>query len=200
MESLSFQSSHNNVVLKEGKVYKRYAEKAHFLIEKELLTMLTEANVAVPRILAEEEGMLILSYLPGETLPAYLERMEQEHATEGQIRTLTNAVANWLRAYYLAVKQTSSGIIRGDIAGSNFLVSGQGIAGVDFETCMFGSREQDAGRFLAKMMSEDGVPSPFMQMVMEMMLESLTDILLLDRTAVLNERDEELADRRLRHV
>lgn len=200
MESLSFQSSHNDVVLKEGKVYKRYAEKARFLIEKELLTMLTEANVAVPRILAEEEGTLILSYLPGETLPAYLERMEQEQATEGQIRTLTNAVANWLRAYYLAVKQTSSGIIRGDIAGSNFLVSGQGIAGVDFETCMFGSREQDAGRFLAKMMPEDGVPSPFMQMVMETMLESLTDILLLDRTAVLNERDEELADRRLRHA
>ena len=80
------------------------------------------------------------------------------------------------------------------------MISGQGIAGVDFETCMFGSREQDAGRLLAKMMPEEGIPSPFEQRVMEIMLESLTDILLLDRTAVLNERDEELADRRLRHV
>ncbi len=200
MESLTFQSSHNKVELKEGKVYKQYEEKAHFLIEKELLTILTEANVAVPRIVAEEEGVLVLSYLPGETLSAYLARMEREQATEEQIRDLTDAVANWLRAYYMAVGQTRSGIIRGDISGNNFLISGQGIAGVDFETCMFGSREQDAGRLLAKMMPEEGIPSPFEQRVMEIMLESLTDILLLDRTAVLNERDEELADRRLRHV
>lgn len=186
--------------MKEGNVYKRYAEKANFLIEKELLTILMEANVAVPRILAEEENTLVLSYLPGETLPIYLQRMEREKATETEIIALTNAIANWLRSYYMAVRQNDSSIIRGDVSGSNFLVSGQGIAGVDFEKCTFGSREQDAGRLLADMMPEDGPVSPFKQQFMEMLLESLTEILLLDRTTVLNERDEVLAERRLQQV
>jgi len=67
-------------------------------------------------------------------------------------------LCEWFLRFYEAVDQAKSGEIRGDVNGRNFIITPDGVVGVDFEERVYGAVEQDIGRLLAFIRAYDLEP------------------------------------------
>ena len=149
MEQMTrFISKRNHVFLRDGVVVKRFLSAELAGTEAKILLRLYEAGVSVPRVLEQRDNEIILEYVPGETIPDFLERMEVER-NETALREAVDGLFRWFKNFYEAVRYAPDGEIRGDVNGRNFIIAGSRVTSVDFEERTFGKAEQDIGRLLA---------------------------------------------------
>ncbi|NLN07323.1 MAG: phosphotransferase [Firmicutes bacterium] len=132
-------------------VVKRFAAAERCKKEAEILAVLKAAGVAVPRLIFAAENYLILEYIAGRTLLAWLE--ETEEIQEGQLQTGPEPVAeqlsDWLVSCYAALdKAYGEPQILWDVQLRNFLLADR-LYGLDFEECKRGRPETDIGRLFA---------------------------------------------------
>ena len=144
---MRFLSKRNEVVLRDGLVYKRVQSPRAAALEASILRELRSRGVAVPEVIACRDTLLVLETLPGEPLPDLIERGAYEP------QTLALALCDWFATFYAATGASrancSIGELRGDVNGRNFLYDGIKIHGVDFEERCYGPRARDAGRLAA---------------------------------------------------
>ena len=114
--------------------------------EAEYLRVLKQRGVAVPGVIGLEGRVVKLEYIEGLTLPDFL----ADEANAVRCSALAMNIASWFESFYAAVRHASTGEIRGDVNGRNFIVTKEdAVFGVDFESRVFGKRETDLGRLLA---------------------------------------------------
>lgn len=137
-----FRSKRNSVTLEDGVIVKRYTKEESLLQEEENLILLRQAGLAVPAILGKTDNSLSLEYIEGATYATLVEGIDSQMAT---------ALCRWLSQYYRI-----TGKIRGDVNLRNFIWTGKGCVGLDFEDLFsIGLPEQDQGRLLAYTVSYD---------------------------------------------
>jgi tRNA A-37 threonylcarbamoyl transferase component Bud32 len=143
-----FISKCNQVFLRDGFVVKRLASPEQAVMEAEILFRLYETGVSVPRVLKQRHNEIIVEYVPGETIPDFLERMVMERDETLLLQTAQRLFL-WFKKFYEAVGYEQTGEIRGDVNGRNFIIAENRVVSVDFEERAFGKAEQDIGRLLA---------------------------------------------------
>ena len=117
-----------------------------------MVRRLGEAGVRVAPIIQAEEPVILYRWLPGETLCDLLEQAEEDPVREKRLFSALPRLCQWLKGFYAA----SGGLILGDAHLRNFLLlPGGEIAGVDFEACCPGPREEDAARLVAFTLTYD---------------------------------------------
>jgi tRNA A-37 threonylcarbamoyl transferase component Bud32 len=143
-----FISKRNQVFLRDGLMVKRLAGPEQAVEEAENLFRLYQAGVSVPKVLKQLHNEIIMEYVPGETIPDFLERMEAER-DEALLRQTALRLFLWFKQFYEAVDYGRTGEIRGEVNGRNFIITENRVVSVDFEERAFGKAEQDIGRLLA---------------------------------------------------
>jgi len=152
---LKFVSKKNTVMLRDGLVEKHFSSESSAAFEAQALKHLQTFGVRVPRVMEQSGCVLKLEYIPGETLPDYIERLESSSWTTLDICTVAEAVVNWLSEFYRAVDTDKTGEIRGDVNGRNYIFDGVHCIGVDFEERTHGEKEQDIGLLIAYILNYD---------------------------------------------
>ena len=145
---MRFISKRNQVFLRDGLVVKRFASQEQAVEEAEILFRLYEAGVSVPRVFKQVHNEIIMEYVPGETIPDFLERMGTVR-DEVLLRQTAQRLFLWFKNFYAAVGYERTGEIRGEVNGRNFIIAENRVVSVDFEERAFGKAEQDIGRLLA---------------------------------------------------
>jgi tRNA A-37 threonylcarbamoyl transferase component Bud32 len=143
-----FISKRNQVFLRDGLVVKRLATPEQAVEEAEILFRLYEAGVSVPRVFKQLHNEIVMEYIPGETIPDFLARLETER-DEVSLRQAAQRLFLWFKNFYEAVGYERTGEIRGDVNGRNFIIAENRVISVDFGERVFGKAEQDIGRLLA---------------------------------------------------
>jgi len=143
-----FISKRNQIFLRDGLVVKRLTGPEQAVEEAENLFRLYQAGVSVPRVMKQIHNEIIMEYIPGETIPDFLERMEAER-DEALLRQTAQRLFLWFKQFYEAVDYGRTGEIRGEVNGRNFIIAENRVVSVDFEERAFGKAEQDIGRLLA---------------------------------------------------
>jgi len=153
-----FHSKKNEVILfsflltsnrEEKWIVKKFKNPARCQKEAEILTLLYDAGLAVPKIIYAAADHLVLSYLPGITFLEWLEREEKAGCPKENYLSCLHDFARWLKAFYqITAQKLSPGLILGDVNLRNFLL-GEKFFGLDFEDCRPGLPEEDLGRFCA---------------------------------------------------
>ena len=143
-----FKSKRNQVFLSDGLITKRVSRPESAKAEAEFLRELHRAGVRVPGVIEQCGNEIIMEYLPGETLPDFISRMESA-PDEAALHSAARRLCLWFEHFYAAVNHPQSGEIRGDVNGRNFIFMDDSVASVDFEGRVYGAMEQDIGKLLA---------------------------------------------------
>jgi len=158
-----FKSKRNKVYYRDGRVIKEFTDSTGAKAEAETLRHYRDAGLGVPNVISCCNNAIEMEYIPGDTIPDFLERMEKQSGTaeiieladrSAKIRTTeicftASMLVEWFAQFYEVVEHVNSGEIRGDVNGRNFIITQDRIVGVDFEDHVYGIIEQDIGRLLA---------------------------------------------------
>lgn len=138
----SFKSYRNKVYKLEvsiGKytlpaVLKYHTVKINAAHEAALLSYLATRKIQVPQCCELDDGIIVLEYLPGQTV----NRLVQELDCGEWIEKL----AEWLSALHLIKKQEGC-LLKGDVNLKNFIYCNNKIYGLDFEEEKYGDYMDD---------------------------------------------------------
>ena len=184
---IKFHSKRNCVYRDEDKVYKRFENASEAQTEAAFLRMLLKKGVPVPVILHNDDQVLVMEYIRGVTIPDLL--CGSENPDWHQVAA---AVIRWLQSFYDAICHETTGEIRGDVNGRNFIFYAGNVWGVDFEEHTYGTRETDAGRLLAYAATYD-VSDESKKIALSNALErQFVDVMKLDRQMITSECKKEL--------
>lgn len=111
----------------------------YFENELQMLVACSEHGLAVPKVLAGSQGVILMSFVSGELL---VERINRTFDPE-----LIDALAKWYYRYH-----TVNGVLKGDPKLKNFIYSGGMIFGVDFEESRPGDWVLDVGGIAASLL------------------------------------------------
>jgi len=162
------------------------AEAAAF--EASMLKRLFAAGVPVPQLIAQENHIIRMSYLPGETLPDLMTRLEKD-ADKALLFRAADSLIEWLENFYRAVDADE---VRGDVNGRNFIWDGQRWWGVDFEERAAGDREEDIGRLLAFVLTYDPPNTPIKISFADRLQKKAVSLFAVDPNVISHYRDLEL--------
>lgn len=156
------------------------------LRETEILKLLKEKGVAVPKILAERNNCLILTDIGERT---FLDIYEEAEADMRDCGRIAIGLAEWLADFYGAARLPDNGqLILNDINFRNFVVIGYDdvctIAGVDFENVSPGFIEADIGRLAAYGLTYDPPMTEWKVCFVKCVVDSLCHRLDVDRNVV----------------
>ena len=128
-----------------------------FAAELSMVRRLDQAGVRVAPVIRAEEPVILYRWLPGKSLCELLEAAETDPKEEERLEGALPALCRWLGGYYTA----SGGLALGDAHLRNFLrLPGGEIAGVDFEACRPGPREEDAAALAVFTLTYDPALTP----------------------------------------
>ena len=181
-------SKRNDVYLKDGKVYKQFNVEGAARIEADFLYMLRQKGVSVPAVLRLDGNILVTEYIPGVTLPDLLCDL---HSTTDWL-LVAEAITHWLNSFYHAVSHETTGEIRGDVNGRNFIFHDGNVWGVDFEAHQYGIRETDAGRLLAFIATYDTPNDTEKHALAKALEQQFSDVLKLKPDTISIAREKEL--------
>jgi tRNA A-37 threonylcarbamoyl transferase component Bud32 len=146
-----FKSKRNDVYLIKDQseneyVMKKFKCPEDMKKELEMLILLKERNINVPKVILWHDNTIIMEFIKGKTLLEIFEEYEKENVAPQEI---IEELYDWLVDFYALFKQDSNtSVIFGDVNFSNFIVADK-IYGIDFEMCSHGEIEQDIGRLCA---------------------------------------------------
>jgi len=151
-----FASKRNNVYYRDKRVEKVFSDQARAKAEAELLTEYRRMGADVPLVLACRDNVIEMEFIPGETIPDFLERMSAAPDDwETEIRKVAGYLRDWFVKFYDAVDYRRSSEIRGDVNGRNFIIANGRAVSVDFEERVYGTIEEDIGKLLAYIRTYD---------------------------------------------
>lgn len=158
--------------------------------ELETVRRLEAAGVRAAPILRAEEPVILYRWLPGETLCGLLEQAEEDPVREKRLFRALPGLCRWLGGFYAA----AGGLILGDAHLRNFLLlPGGEIAGVDFEACRPGPREEDAARLAVFALTYDPALTEKKRRLASHLLQSCCRELTLDLPALETALSDQLA-------
>ena len=192
-----FKSKRNAVCLQDGIVVKKLKTPEAAKLESEFLSRLYDKGVPVPRAELVDPLTIHLEYIDSLTLPDYLDILEQNHGS-GLLTAAADALAEWLVIFYGAINHNSTGEIRGDVNGRNFLYANGTFYGVDFEEHCYGAIEQDVGRIIAFVSTYTPPDTKIKKAFAARLNETLSRKVPLDASLVERHRVQELARMRVR--
>lgn len=139
-----------------------------YRVELETVRRLEGAGVRVAPVLRAEEPVILYQWLPGETLCDLLDQAEADPVPAKRLERALPRLCQWLKGFYAA----SGGLILGDAHLRNFLLLPEGeIAGVDFEVCRPGPREEDAARLAVFTLAYDPALTPIKRRLASFLLQ-----------------------------
>lgn len=185
-----FSSKRNTVYLDEGVVIKECKNHEAARSEGEFLDALRLKGVAVPIVTGVERNTLRLEYIDGKPLPDFLE------SNDAVIRCseVSRQIIDWFVSFYDAVDYKNTKEIRGDINGRNFIITDNGVFGVDFEEHTFGRRETDLGRLLAYISSYSYADTTAQNIMKEKLLAGFILRLCPDKNLLLADKTKEIEE------
>ena len=192
-EPVRFKSKRNTVILRDGVVQKHFTSASAAEFEAQVLRNLSSAGVRVPEVIALDGTVLKMRYINAETLPDIIARLETLAFDQLAIDGVSDKLVAWLDAFYRAAKTETTGEIRGDVNGRNFLLDGSGCWGVDFEERICGAKEEDVGRLIAYILTYDPPGTEVKTALADSFLRKAMDILGIDAREVRRQRDLEFA-------
>lgn len=113
--------------------------------EHSTLVLCRSKGVLVPKPLLSGEGYILMEYLEGPDL--------RDLINDTLDPTYIRALAEWLAAFHLATEDDS--LVRSDAKLQNFILTGRGVAGLDFELAHPGDRVEDLGEICAHLLNTD---------------------------------------------
>jgi tRNA A-37 threonylcarbamoyl transferase component Bud32 len=159
----SFFSRKNRVVksLRDGQmvVVKTYPRADSGVIRKEymILERCLESGVLAPTPIAMEDNAIVMSYVDGRVLSTVLDS-HWVHARPGRSAPeadpvrIAESLGRWLHGFHAAFE---FGLRRGDVNMRNFVLSEDGMYGLDFEEASEGDVIEDLGQACATVLSMD---------------------------------------------
>lgn len=154
-------------------VVKNYLQpKSKAKKEVDLLKLLREKGVSVPKIFMQQDQYIIMEYIEGKTLVQAIEEREacnklEEGYCYQSNRQLIRTLTQWMSRFY---QYTNEKIILKDINLRNFIIDNNGtIYGFDFEDCDIGEIEEDVAKICAYMLTYD---PPFTSWKLEFVKEA----------------------------
>jgi len=189
---LKFVSKRNTVILRNGVVEKHFASDIAAAFEAQALKRLQISGVRVPKVIEQCGCVLKLEYVPGETLPDFIERLEVSSWDRQEVLTAADAVVHWLSDFYRAVDNDKTGEIRGDANGRNYIFDGVNCIGVDFEERIHGEKAQDIGVLIAYVLHYDPPRTLVKKALADRLLSSAEKVLGIDTHRVIYWTDLEV--------
>jgi len=183
-----FVSKRNNVYFKENFVFKEHKNNEAAEQEAEFLKLLNNKAVAVPKVISVNGSTLCMEYIEGDPLPDFM--LTRDNST--RCSEVAESISKWLESFYTAVDYQTTSEIRGDVNGRNFLVTADGIAGVDFEEHIFGRKETDFGRLLAYVATYSYDDTYVQRVMEEKLIKSFTKRFSINECILLEEKTKEL--------
>jgi len=196
-ETVVFRSKRNTVILRGGVVEKRVASVEAASFEAAMLEKLYAAGISVPKLITSEGCVIKMGYVAGETLPAFLTRLEKTPDLSALLSAADETI-RWFEGFYRAVDHDKTGEIRGDVNGRNFLYNGGCCRSLDFEERTTGAKEQDIGRLIAYVITYRPPNTPVKTAFADRLLRAAVETFDADTAAVIRFRDQELAAMRVR--
>ena len=194
-DTCRFKSKRNEVFLRGGLVVKRRSGPAEAEAEAALLRGYRRAGAAVPRVLGVNGADIVMEYIPGETIPDFLECMEKS-PDEGLLREAALGLCLWFEGFYGAVGGKE---IRGDVNGRNFIVTPErAVISVDFEERAFGAPERDIGRLLAFIRAYDPPGTQAKRLFSRLFMDAAAERLGLSASEIIAQFRLELRDMKKR--
>ncbi len=112
--------------------------------EHEILQACAERQIRVPRPVKLAGRALVMEYVAGRTASEALD------APGSDAEHVLRDVVDWLSGFHAA---DSSGMCRGDCVLHNFLMTSEGVVGIDFEEAHRGNPADDLGDVIASYLS-----------------------------------------------
>jgi hypothetical protein len=116
----------------------------YFENELELLSKCHEGGLAVPRIFRAEKGVILMDYIPGETLTEYVNR------------TFDSAIIDTLAKWYYEFHRIT-GLVKEDPRLRNFIYNKDTLFGLDFEEAHAGHWIIDIAGVSASLLDTDPI-------------------------------------------
>jgi RIO-like serine/threonine protein kinase len=176
-------------LLRDGVIEKHFISAAAAAFEAYELRRLRAVGVRVPQVYALDGAVVKMQYIPGEALPDIIERLDNSDSSG--FEAMADGLIGWLGDFYRAADTDSTGEIRGDVNGRNFLFDGACCWSVDFEERVYGVKEQDIGRLIAFILTYDPPGTPLKTAFADVLLSKAVDSLGVKREEALNLRDLE---------
>ncbi len=120
--------------------------------EFENLIQAKAAGIDVPMPLAKSGDYLVTEYIPGESCEQLINHMFSARAAE--------EIAAWLARYHAALKVDDQTKIMNDAVLSNFILSDDGLYGVDLEDSGIGDPLEDIGTLSSSMLGSEPFFTP----------------------------------------
>ena len=191
-EPIRFKSKQNTVLLRDGVVEKHFTSTEAAAFEVRELRKLRTAGVRVPEVYTLDKAVIKMQYIPGETLPDLIARLEISSDMSG-VESAADKIISWLCDFYSAVDTDRTGEIRGDINGRNFVFDDVYCWGVDFEERVYGTKEKDIGRLIAFILTYDPPGTTLKTEFADKLLHHAVQRLQVNPEEVCHQRDMELA-------
>ncbi|WP_353892851.1 RIO1 family regulatory kinase/ATPase [Proteinivorax hydrogeniformans] len=157
--------------------------------ENNILIKLYRNGFNVPKVYYHNDQMLLMEYLPANTLLETIldfERKSYKVDDERVIKITYNFLA-WLDQFY-----NFTGLTLQDCNLRNFLVSNNDIYGVDFEDCAKGKREEDLARISAFILLYSPEYTDWKVKFSNLFLDTATKEFNLDKDRLIFERSKQV--------
>jgi len=189
-EPVRFKSKRNTVLLHDGVVEKHFSTIEAAAFEAGELGRLKAENVHVPEVYALDGAVIKMQYIPGETLPDLIARFENASDLP-DIQAVADKIIGWLNEFYRAIDTDTTGEIRGDVNGRNFIFDGACCWGVDFEEKSCGIKAQDIGRLIAFVLTYDPPETSVKVMLANKLLQKAVQVFQIESEEICRHRDLE---------
>jgi tRNA A-37 threonylcarbamoyl transferase component Bud32 len=123
--------------------------------EEEIILRCAEKGVSVPGLIGRSGGVLVMEFVDGETLSDALDEiwlMSQPSAEENRPRldAIAQSIGVWLATFHAAFENNTR---RGDAVARNFILSREGVTGIDFEESSESDVINDVGEICSSILS-----------------------------------------------
>lgn len=203
----NFTSKKNNVYLLKTKktggtneylVYKKYSCPRRMQKEIEMLSLLKEEGLPVPRILTTGEDYIGLEYLQGTLLLDHYCYLENAQGSLSQSPDESSYIfiyelLSWFKKFYQVTgKITGTTIIMGDVNLRNFILK-EVIYGIDFEESRESSIAEEIGSLCAFALTYDPAFTPWKTALVSEMQRIFAEELNLDMELLKKETSGQLS-------
>ncbi|MEM2142194.1 MAG: hypothetical protein QXQ81_02920 [Candidatus Thorarchaeota archaeon] len=128
----------------DGDIVAKLFEKNTLSVERDVLLGCTEAGIPVPRLIAADNDVILMEYVPGANMVDLINCSYAE--------SMIDALAEWYHRFHHSMKRN-----RGDSILRNFIWTHRGVVGVDFEESASGEWIDDIAGIAASLLDTDPV-------------------------------------------
>lgn len=162
-------------------------------IENEYNALKRLVDLHVPRILTRGQSSMCMEYIPGETLLQCLENAEMQ---KRPFYEYIDLLVRFLQDIYTTIP----GKIYGDVNLRNFILTGEGLWGVDLEESCTGNISADIGKAAAFILTYRPAETEYKFKTVSYLIERSCNIFSVSKQDIDHEKEFELAAMKKRRL